>query len=210
MPPFACILFDLDNTLVDGDRLPRAKAGSLLPGGDTAGNPVVPFVFEAGDGGMPLTPHLLDPATPAVFEALRAHGATLGVVTSAPRWAAVRVLRSTQLLPLVSRCLVTAEGTRLRKPHPAPLRRALHLLRATPEEALYVGDSLADAVAARACGVAFALAGWSPTVTERTDIPHDWPLERISDLPALVGISEEGGAEFFVPPAREAGREGLR
>ena len=126
---------------------------------------------------------------PGVLAALAEQGVKLGVVTSAPRCAAIPALRATHLHLVLSGCVVTAESCRRRKPHPDPLRRALAILEAAPEQALYVGDAPEDAVAAQACGIRFALAGWSRVGAGRRRLPHDWLLERVSDLQALAASS---------------------
>jgi len=175
MLAYPCILFDLDDTLLDCGREPRQSSARV-----------------SRTRGAATRARLLDPETPAVLIALAERGVKLGIVTSAPRWSAVPALRATHLLPLFSRCLVTAEDCRLRKPHPAPLWRALHALEAAPAETLYVGDTAEDAAAARACGLHFALAGWSRTEAEQPGIPHDWLLEQIVDLLPLIGLSGKG------------------
>jgi phosphoglycolate phosphatase-like HAD superfamily hydrolase len=48
---------------------------------------------------------------------------------------------------------VCSEDAHRRKPDPAPLRLALRRLKASPEEAVYVGDSPEDIEMARRAGV---------------------------------------------------------
>ena len=192
---YSCVLFDLDDTLVRSARLPRRSLTGdggrhCADSGESAMPEARPAdVVRLPPPGLCLSAagaHLLDPATPRVLAALAEQGVKLGIVTSAPRCAAIPALRAAHLHPVLSGCVVTAESCRRRKPHPDPLRRALAILRAVPEQALYVGDTPEDAVAAHACGMRFALAGWSRVGAERSRLPHDWLLNRVSDLLALA------------------------
>lgn len=58
--------------------------------------------------------------------------------------------------------VITVEDTSAHKPDAAPIHKALKLLGAWPDEALYVGDSVHDIAAARAAGVKAAAALWGP------------------------------------------------
>ncbi len=95
---------------------------------------------------------------PEMLAALRGMGLPLGIVTgkSRPAWeitANHAGLGSFQVI-------VTAEDVREAKPSPEGLALALLRLSLSPAEALYVGDSIGDAGAARTAGVRFAAALW--------------------------------------------------
>jgi phosphoglycolate phosphatase len=74
------------------------------------------------------------------------------------------------------------------KPAPEALLLALSMLELAPTEALYVGDSSADGMAARAAGIPFVavLSGVTPLATLENLSPIAI-LGDASELPALTG-----------------------
>lgn len=89
---------------------------------------------------------------------------TLGVVTSGDGDRVRLQLRNLELTDTFSVC-VCAEDASHRKPHPAPLLKALELLQANPDECIYVGDSPQDMEMARRAGVR-AIGVFGPFPTE--------------------------------------------
>jgi HAD superfamily hydrolase (TIGR01509 family) len=85
------------------------------------------------------------------LERLKASGMRLGLVTSGNR---DRVLREIDRFGLASifSAVVCFEDTLEKKPHPAPLARALERLSAEPSAAVYVGDRPEDIVMGRRVG----------------------------------------------------------
>lgn len=76
--------------------------------------------------------------------------------------------------------MVCASDTELHKPNPEPLVKCMELLKTTPTETVYIGDSIYDMQCAHAAGVDFALAAWG--VKDRTpfaeaEIILEQPLE---------------------------------
>lgn len=63
-------------------------------------------------------------------------------------------------------CTVTIDDTPYEKPHPEPLLHCIRQMGFTPEDVLYVGDTLYDIGSAKAAGVDFGLAGWGAVHTE--------------------------------------------
>lgn len=64
--------------------------------------------------------------------------------------------------------IITADDTERHKPDPDPLLACLDRLHIAPNQALYVGDSVADGLCAKAAGADFALACWrQDPVTEQ-------------------------------------------
>ena len=104
--------------------------------------------LQAFDGVLELLPEL------------RRRGHQLGIVT-AKRVATVQLAFDRfPLLRELTDVLVGAEDTERHKPDPDPVLEALRRLGATPDDAVYVGDSPFDIRAGRAAG-AFAIAvGW--------------------------------------------------
>jgi pyrophosphatase PpaX len=182
---YPVILFDLDGTLIDSG--PIIMASMRHASVTVLGREPDEEAVRAAIGGQGLVSQMrdLDPdrvdelidvyrahneplhATLQTFDGvlellpeLRRRGHQLGIVT-AKRVATVELAfeRIPQLRELTD-VLVGADDTERHKPDPDPVLEALRRLGATPDEAVYVGDSPFDIRAGRAAG-AFAIAvGW--------------------------------------------------
>jgi HAD superfamily hydrolase (TIGR01509 family) len=122
--------------------------------------------------------------------ALLARRHALGLVTSGDRDRVHRQLRDFRLWEHFA-ARVCSGDTRLRKPHPAPLRLALRQMRLHPTDTVYVGDSPEDLQMARSAGVRAAIAVLGPFPTEKRlrAAKPDLLLESIEELPeALLTI----------------------
>ena len=116
---------------------------------------------------------------------LHATGRSLGLVTSKMRTGAIRGLR---LLGLEQQfpVIVGADEVTNPKPHPEPVLKALDLLRAAPDQAVFVGDSRHDIECGRAAGVKTAAVLWGPFDREHlADLAPDYWLERPEELATL-------------------------
>jgi pyrophosphatase PpaX len=94
-----------------------------------------------------------------VLTTLREQGRRLGVVT-AKRRETVRLAFSYLPLERFFDVVVGSDDTDRHKPDPAPLRHALDLLGAQPDQAVYVGDSPFDVRAAKAAGMHAVAVTW--------------------------------------------------
>lgn len=107
----------------------------------------------------------------------------LGLVTSGSRGRVRQQLREFELTKHFS-VRVCSEDSYRKKPHPAPLQMALRLLRAEPEECVYVGDSAEDIEMARRAGVrAIGVLGPFPTAERIRAAKPDLLLQSIRELP---------------------------
>jgi len=61
--------------------------------------------------------------------------------------------------------VVLAEDTVNHKPHPEPLLKAIEILNVEPKYSMYIGDTIADYKATKDAGMDFALAGWGASDT---------------------------------------------
>jgi len=96
----------------------------------------------------------LGSAFPGVLECMReldARGIKLGVVSNALQHLADAVLARFGIAPLLH-VVIGGDSVTHHKPHPEPLRLACDRLGVRPHEALMVGDSINDVLAARAAG----------------------------------------------------------
>ena len=119
-------------------------------------------------------------------DALRAAAHPLGIVTSKTGWLAQRGLDNVGLGSHFD-VIVGCDTCDLHKPDPGPVRFALSELDYSPDEAVFVGDSVYDIQAGNAAGVVTVAALWGPFTRENLMASNpDHFLERISDLPALI------------------------
>ena len=129
------------------------------------------------------------PDAPTTLAALRASGLRLGICSNAPyRPASMREqLRHVGLLPLVDAAVFSSE-VGWRKPSPQIFRAALAALGANPQTTVHVGDRLREDVdGAHAAGLR------AIRLREHYDDPDpdrraDAVLDRLADLPALLGL----------------------
>jgi phosphoglycolate phosphatase len=77
-----------------------------------------------------------------------------------------------------------------KKPDPRPLLAVLESLEASPEGALYVGDSETDVQTARAAGVSVAVVSHGYTTTPVGELDADYVLATLADLPGLCSRSK--------------------
>lgn len=132
------------------------------------------------------------PGAREVLEALRTRDLSLGVVTGKSR-GAWQITRDAAELGGFD-AVVCDDDVPEPKPSPAGLHRGLRALGAEPEGAVYVGDSVGDAEAARRAGVRFAAALWPKAPGEVDDFRRRvreagaWSeLERPEELLELLG-----------------------
>jgi HAD superfamily hydrolase (TIGR01509 family) len=130
-------------------------------------------------------PKLLPGARRVLAQLARRHA--LGLVTSGDRDRVHRQLRELELWDRFA-ARVCSGDTRLRKPHPAPLRLALRDMGLRPSETVYVGDSPEDLQMARSAGVRAAIAILGPFPTEKRlrAAKPDLLLQSITELPAAL------------------------
>nr|WP_254330243.1 HAD-IA family hydrolase [Corallococcus exiguus] len=92
---------------------------------------------------------------------LRELGHLVAIVTSSPRWYAEALLNR---FKVPYDALVANRDTKERKPHPAPLKKALKQLGVKASSTYYVGDTKEDFEASFRAGIRSIGAGWSPGV----------------------------------------------
>jgi HAD superfamily hydrolase (TIGR01509 family) len=108
---------------------------------------------------------------------------TLALVTSGSGGRVRPQLRAFGLAAYFSACVCSEDAPR-KKPHPAPLQRAMKRLRAEPEECVYVGDAPEDIEMARHAGVrAIGVLGPFPTAERLREAKPELLLKSIRELP---------------------------
>jgi phosphoglycolate phosphatase len=88
------------------------------------------------------------------LERLQAMGLRMAVVTNKNTEFAVPLLERTGLAKYMQ-AIVCGDTLAERKPHPAPMLHACNLLKSSPSRTVAVGDSVNDALSARAAGCTF-------------------------------------------------------
>lgn len=99
------------------------------------------------------------PGTLEMLELLKSRGCRLGIVTSKTRagtMVSVDFLGITKLMDVI----ITDDDAVHHKPHPEPLLKALELLSASADTAIYIGDSSLDLIAAKSAGIQVAYVVW--------------------------------------------------
>jgi pyrophosphatase PpaX len=117
------------------------------------------------------------PGVDELLNRLRRDGRRLGVVTSKRRETALLGLDVLGLGEFD--VLIGWEDTDAHKPGPEPLMRALELLGASADEAVYLGDTPWDMQAGRAAGVATVAVLWG--VAERAELEAESPYLVVAD-----------------------------
>lgn len=69
--------------------------------------------------------------------------------------------------------VVLAEDTTNHKPHPEPLLKAVELLNIDPKDSMYIGDTIADYKSSLAAGMDFALALWGASSLEGINATYE-------------------------------------
>jgi len=110
----------------------------------------------------------------------------LGLVSSGDRARVSRQLREFRLTR-VFRTRVLGGDTAEKKPHPAPLLKALRELKAEARNCVYVGDTPEDVEMARAAGVlAIAVLGPFPTEKRLRAVKPEILLQGLEELPRVL------------------------
>jgi pyrophosphatase PpaX len=207
------ILFDLDGTLIDSIELILGAARHAFV--DFAGRAPTDEEWRAGIG-RPLQTVLReyapDDAEAArlfgryreyqlehhdrlvrpyagiveTVEWLAERGHPMALVTSKADWMAEKALVLVgldRLIPTIVGCDTCVNH----KPHPEPVERALGLLGASADNALFVGDSPHDVESGRAAGVLTVGVTWGAFTREEMERARaDVVIDRVDELKALV------------------------
>ena len=157
------VIFDLDQTLVDSRQVEQFRRARNWKAVYAA----IPRIRQY-EGIADLLRKLREKAVP------------IARVTSSPRPYCKRVIDHFQWkIDLI----VAYHDTRLHKPHPAPLEKAIELGNVDSVNAVHVGDSEADTQAAKVAGITAVAAFWG--TLDRASLSNSGPditCETVPDL----------------------------
>ncbi|MFH1689938.1 MAG: HAD-IA family hydrolase [Candidatus Eisenbacteria bacterium] len=134
---------------------------------------------------------VLYPHVKKTLVALAKRGLKLAVLSDAPRYQAWSRLCYLQLTHFFDH-VITFEDTQVRKPDPAPFRRAIELLDMHPDEVIMVGDWPArDMVGGSRVGIKTVYARYGDT-SGATTSGADYEIDDISQVVDIVDQLMEG------------------
>jgi phosphoglycolate phosphatase-like HAD superfamily hydrolase len=103
----------------------------------------------------------------------------LGIVSSSPRWYVNQILAD-HFSSINLSIIVTYNDVHSLKPHPEPLELALSQLEGGVEDAVYIGNDIADYEAAKSARIRFLGAGWSDGIT--------YPKSKVVELLDIIEV----------------------
>jgi phosphoglycolate phosphatase len=126
------------------------------------------------------------PGVRELLDSLQGRGIPMGVVSNKPHNLTQLTLEKLDLKKYFKTAL-GADATPNKKPHPEPLLTALGTLGGRPDHSIMVGDSVVDAQAGRAAGMAMALVAHGYThKTELETADADWLVDSMGQLMEIL------------------------
>ncbi|HGG58323.1 MAG TPA: phosphoglycolate phosphatase [Gammaproteobacteria bacterium] len=210
MTPAACLLFDLDGTLLDTapdmiaalnrvladenrDPLPPERLRDHVSHGSAAlvrlafgeHQPEAAFEDRKARFLRYYRENLciqtrLFPGMADVLDHAERAGVAWGVVTNKPGWLTDPLMVETGLMERAA-CVISGDTTEERKPHPLPMLTAAEQAGVAPEQCLYVGDAERDIEAGKAAGMQTLIAAWGYIDADQQ--PHTWGADRTIEHP---------------------------
>lgn len=116
-----------------------------------------------------------------VLHHLKSQGKKIAAVTSRRLESLEPYLRFTDSLQYFD-TLVTPEATTQHKPHPMPAIKAIDLLKTTPEQCLFVGDSIFDIQCGQKAGTDTAFVAWSFNSTDELEQGPTYIISNMKEL----------------------------
>ena len=206
----ACVLFDLDGTLLDTApdlaaalcRLCRERGVpeppfSVIRPTVSHGSPGMlkacfglgvndPFYAECNQRFLELYAEaiavdtILFPGMSEVLARLEADSIHWGIVTNKPSWLTEPLVKAVGLWSRAA-CVVSGDTLDKRKPDPEPLWHACEQIGVAPTCALYVGDAERDVQAGKRAGMLTLVAGFGYLSGE--DRPEEWGADGFLEQP---------------------------
>ncbi|MGR8940617.1 MAG: HAD family hydrolase [Gammaproteobacteria bacterium] len=211
--PLACVLFDLDGTLIDtAPDLMRCLNHALSRHGfaEVGTETIKPFI-SFGPRAM-ISASLAAPSAPAIeaalletmldcyerhiadhsvfftgiedtLAAIEAQGLKWGVVTN-KRERFTNPLMTAMNLSGRTACIISGDTTGNEKPHPEPMLAACRLAGVPPEQCVYIGDACHDIAAGKNARMKTLAAGYG--YLKPGDRPETWGADAVIESPAQI------------------------
>ena len=203
MKKYKCIIFDLDKTMLDTEKMNIIPLQRLIkeelaqdisyedllkymayPGKttlkllgfkdiETSYSKWVKYVNEYEEGAK------LYEGFDEVIKTLDKKGILCGIASSKMK-AQYEIDFLKTGLQSYMKSVILAEDTENHKPHPEPLLKAVEILNLEPKDAMYVGDTLSDYKSTKAARMDFGLAVWG--AIDIKDIDADYYLNEPKDI----------------------------
>ena len=141
------------------------------------------WVCQYADAEMSLTRAF--PRVPETLEKLKADGFKLAVCTNKPHEPTLAILKKLDLEKYFD-VVLDADALPVRKPRPEPLWEAVKRMDGTNDSAVMVGDSEADAEAARNAGFPVVLLTYGYSHVPFDEIKPDALLDDFGELPDVL------------------------
>ncbi len=125
----------------------------------------------------------LFPGMEEVLAELENNGSLWGIVTNKPGWLTAPLMEEMGLGDRAD-CIVSGDTLEMRKPHPAPILHACELLNCSPEEAIYIGDTMGDIAAGTGAGMKTLIAAYGYISEHAT--PETWGADGIIHQPLQI------------------------
>lgn len=210
--PLACVLFDLDGTLVDtapdllasldacllAHGYSQPQAAAVRPHISRGALAMLEQAAAAADAEMQqrLLTYMLDhyqqhiavhsrlyPGMAETLLAIEAMGLKWGVVTNKRQRFTGPLLTALELERRTA-CIVSGDTTAFSKPHPAPLFAACVQAGVEPENCVYLGDAAHDITAGRSAGMQTLVAAYGYLHVD--DRPEDWGADGLISHPGQL------------------------
>ncbi|MGL4571643.1 MAG: HAD family hydrolase [Clostridium sp.] len=209
MKNYKCIIFDLDGTILNTERMNLIPLQRLIKdelGNDTPYEDLLKYKAYAGKKTIELlgfenieesykkwVTYVNDFEESATLyegfnetiKTLHENGIVCGISSSKMRKQYEIDFYPTGLQQYM-KSVVLAEDTENHKPHPEPLLKAAEILNIEPKECIYIGDTIFDYKASKAAGMDFAIALWG--ASDLTGIEADYNLNEPKDILKELGI----------------------
>lgn len=181
-------LTESETVSIIGNGAAMMLRGAYKLTGEAVGESEMPALLDAwvrqyADAEMSLT--CAFPRVPETLERLKTDGFKLAVCTNKPHEPTLAILKKLDLAKYFD-VVLDADALPVRKPRPEPLWEAVKRMGGTNDSAVMVGDSEADAAAARNAGFPVVLLTYGYSHVPFDEIKPDALIDDFGELPDVL------------------------